>query len=185
MAEQSKILEREYTIPLRRFWLNVPEYERTGKAIKVIKKFIAKHMKITDRDTDKVKLDVYFNNELWFKGRRHPPSKIKVKASKEGEIVKVSFVEEPAHVKFLKQKHSKFFRKAEKKSEKIEKKPSELKSGDTKPAGEKTEEQKTDEKEKEKSGEEQKIKQADQEAKAQKHITKVKEPKIQRMALKK
>ena len=107
MAEQSKILEREYTIPLRRFWLNVPEYERTGKAIKVIKKFIAKHMKITDRDTDKVKLDVYFNNELWFKGRRHPPSKIKVKASKEGEIVKVSFVEEPAHVKFLKQKHGK------------------------------------------------------------------------------
>src|SRR3989344_4832699 len=115
MAEtQIKTLTREYVIPLRRFWLNVPHYERTGKAIKVIKKFIAKHMKIAERDIDKVKLDIYLNNELWFKGRANPPAKVKVKATKEGEIVKVTFVEIPEHVKFLKARHEKIHKKSEK-----------------------------------------------------------------------
>jgi len=178
MAEQLKTLEREYIIPLRRHWLNVPEYRRAGKSVKAIKDFIAKHMKVSGRDASKVRLDVYFNNELWFRGRRHPPAKIKVKAVKEGEIVRVSFVEEPVHVKFLRQKHAKFFTKTEKKpAEKGEKAP-EIRE-------EKTEEQKTDEKEKEKSAEEQTIIQAGEDARAQKHITKVKEPKIHRMALKK
>ncbi len=180
MAEQAKTLEREYIIPLRRHWLNVPEYRRAGKAVKAIKNFIAKHMKVLGRDVSKVKLDVYFNNELWFRGRRHPPAKIKVKAIKEGEIVKVSFVEEPSHIKLLKQKHSKFFKKPEKKAEKPEEKAQEIK-----PAEEKTEEQKTDAKEKEKSAAEQTMNQAAKDAKVQKHVTKVKEPKIQRMALKK
>lgn len=177
MAE-TKTLEREYVIPLRRYWLRVPEYRRTGKAVKAIKKFIAKHMKVPERDVSKVKLDIYFNNELWFRGRANPPSKVKVKAVKEGDFVKVDFVEIPEHVKFLKTKHSKLYKKAEKKIE-----PEQKREG-VKPA-EKTEAQKKDEKEKEKAVEELNIKHAEAQAKAQKHITKVKEPKIQRMALKK
>lgn len=180
MAEvKTQKLEREYTIPLRRFWLNVPQYERSRKAVKTIKKFIAKHMKVSDRDEDKVKLDVYFNNEIWFRGRANPPSKVKVKAVKEGDIVKVTFFETPDFVKFLKAKHEKIHKKSEKKPEvKKEEKPAEIKE-------EKTEEQKTSEQEKEKSVEQQQIKQAEQQAKVQKHLTKIKEPKIQRMALKK
>jgi large subunit ribosomal protein L31e len=174
-----KILEREYVIPLRRAWQRVPAYERSGRAIKAIKIFIAKHMKVPERDTDKVKLDVYFNNEIWFRGRANPPAKVKVKAKKEGDLVHVTFVHVPEHVKFLKAKHEKRHKKSEKKSS-ISEKPAEQPKEETK-----TEEQKTDEKEKEKAVEEMNIKQAEQQAKAQKHISKVKAPEIHRMALKK
>jgi len=169
-------MEREYVIPLRKEWIRVPQYERTGRAVKTIKKFIAKHMKVEDRDTDNVKLDVYFNNELWFRGRASPPSKIKVKARKEGNIVHVTFAETPKHVQHLKKKHEKVHKKADKPVEKpVEEKKEE-----------KTEEQKTAEKEKEKSVAEAAAKETKQEIKAQKHVTKVdKAQHPQRMALKK
>ena len=158
-VKEMQKLEREYIIPLRKAWLKVPMYERTGKAIKAIKIFIAKHMKVPDRDTNKVKLDVYFNNEIWFKGRANPPSKIKVKATKEGDIVKVNFVETPKYVRLLKAKHEKMHK----------------------------EEQKKDEKEKETAVAEQHMKEAKQENKAQKHIGKIDKKKTQpqRMALQK
>ena len=91
MAE-AKSLEREYIIPLRRVWLKAPEYERGRKAIKAIKEFIAKHMKVTDRNLKKVKLDIFLNNEIWFRGKANPPAKVKVKATKINDIVKVEFV---------------------------------------------------------------------------------------------
>lgn len=170
--------EREYVIPLRRAWRNVPYYERTGKAIKTIKIFVAKHMKVEDRDVKNVKLDVYFNNELWFKGRANPPAKIKVKVKKENGIVSVTFAETPKYVEHLKRKHGKIHKKSETKDEK----PTESKVEDSK-----TEEQKTDEKEKEKSTAEAGLKEAKQEVKAQKHTTKVDKAAShpQRMALKK
>ena len=56
MPEQkSEKFEREYIIPLRREWQKVANYRRTGRAVKEIKKFIAKHMKVPDRDFSKVK----------------------------------------------------------------------------------------------------------------------------------
>lgn len=177
MVEQTKKLEREYVIPLRRAWINVPQYERTRKAIKTIKKFIAKHMKVFERNVDNVKLDVYLNNELWFKGRANPPAKVKVKAIREGNIVKVIFAETPQYVRFLKSKHEKMHKKADKSVEKPASQEAKTEQ--------KTEEQKTNEKEKEKAVEEMSIKQAETQQKAQKHITKIKEPRIQRMALKK
>lgn len=179
MAE-TKMIEKEYVIPLRKAWLKVPQYERTGRAIKTIKKFIAKHMKIPDRDVEKVKLDVFLNNEIWFRGRKNPPSKIKVKARKENEIVKLDFVEIPERIKFIKQRLEKQHKEAEKKPEpKPEEKKGEIK------AEEKTEEKKVEEKEKEKAVAEQHLKEAEQQAKAQKHLTKKKEPGYFRMALKK
>ena len=177
---KTQSFEREYIIPLRRVWLRVPKYERTGKSIKAIKQFIAKHMKVPERDLDKVKLDVYFNNDLWFRGRAHPPAKIKVKAIKEGDIVKVTFAETPKYVSFLKNRHDRLKKKAEGKIE-VEKqaiKPEEVKKEEGK-----TEEQKVAEEEKEKAGEQQQLKHAEQQQKAQKHMTKVKEPKIQRNPL--
>lgn len=169
-------LEREYTIPLRRFWVNVPKYKRSARAIKAIKEFIAKHMKVTDRDLNKVKLDVYLNNEIWYRGTDNPPSKVKVKAVKSGDDVKVSLFEAPAHVKFLQAKHAKMHKKAEKKEEKTEAK-----------AEEKTEEQKTDEKEKETAVAEANTKVAEAKVKAEKHTTKPDKNKAHpvRMALQK
>lgn len=191
MAE-TKSLEREYTIPLRKFWLRAPEYERGRKAVLAIKKFIAKHMKVLDRDIKKVKLDIFFNNELWFRGRRHPPAKVRVKAKKEGDIVKVDFIETPQHVKFQKAKLEKLHRKAEKKpeekkEEKPAEKPEETKKQETKKEEVKTEteEKKVEEKEKGIAVAEQHAKEAKLEAKAQKHLTKKKEPSYHRMALQK
>jgi len=116
MAE--KIIERQYVIPLRKFWLRVPEYERAGKAVKAVKQFVAKHMKVEDRDLDKVKLSSYFNNEMWRRGKTKPPAKVKVKVVKEDGIVKVDFVEMPEYVKFLKAKNDKKHKKVEKMPEK-------------------------------------------------------------------
>jgi len=49
-------VERIYTIPLREKCRVVPRYKKTNKAIKTIKEFIARHMKIQDRDLKKLKL---------------------------------------------------------------------------------------------------------------------------------
>lgn len=181
MAENKpQLIEREYTIPLRRHWLNVPMYNRSSKAVKAIKNFVAKHMKVPDRDINKVKIDSYFNNELWFKGRANPPAKIKVKVKKESDLIHVTFSQIPDYVKFLKAKHERIHKKAEEKaSSKAQPKPEQAQEI-------KTEEQKIEEKEKEKSVAEAGLKEAKMQAKAEKHITKVdKAQHPQRMALKK
>jgi large subunit ribosomal protein L31e len=190
--EKAKPIEREYVIPLRRSWLIVPDYRRAGRAAKTIKEFIAKHMKVPERDINKVKLNIYLNQELWFHGKTGPPSKIKVKAIKEGDIVKVELVELPSAVKFAKAKHERAHKaeekKAEKKEEKVEAK--EEKKEETKAEkGEKKEEEKekAEEKkaevEKEKSGEETQIKEAKQEKRAEKHVTKKGETQIVRRSM--
>ena len=190
MAEKkiTQKIEREYVIPLRRHWVNVPQYKRARKAVLTIKRFVAKHMKVINRNLDNVKLDVYLNNEVWYRGKTNPPSKIKVKVIKEGDIVRVKFAETPQYVAFLKIKHSKLHKKAEeKKTDSKSDVKTEVKTEtktEQKPET-KTEEQKIDEKEKGKAVEQQNIKQADAQQKAQKHTSKVKEQKIHRMALKK
>jgi len=179
MAETKQTVEREYVIPLRSSWKNVPRYKKTSKSIKTIKEFVAKHMKVPDRDTNKVKLDLYLNNELWLRGAKKPPSKIKIKARKEGELIKVELVDLHENMKFAKAREEKFHKKVEKK----EVKKKEIKE-------EKTEEEKVEEKEeveeKEKSVEESQIKMAKQTARAEKHTIGTKPtPQIQRKALKK
>ncbi len=199
-AEKTDIIEREYVIPLRKSFIKAPQYERAKRAIRTIKRFIARHMKVEERDFKKIKLDIFLNNELWFKGRRKPPAKIKVRATKEKGIVKVNFASIPEHVKFIKSK----IEKQHKKSEKKEEKPSErqepgsvvldrhqdakqdsksiLRSKEEK---KEDEEKKKDEKEKGQAVAEQFNKQALQETKAQKHLTAKKDPSFHRMALKK
>ena len=39
-------LEREYIVPLKRGSLKVPRYKRAKKAVKTLKEFLAKHMKV-------------------------------------------------------------------------------------------------------------------------------------------
>src|SRR3989344_5011224 len=105
-------LEREYIIPLRNEWRKGANYERAGKAIKTIKKFIAKHMKVSDRDVSKVKLDQWLNQEVWFKGKKKPPARIKVRAIKESNgMVRVELAELPEFVKFEKAKKERRKRK--------------------------------------------------------------------------
>lgn len=104
MAEEKQnkiVLEREYIVPLRMGWLKVPEYKRANKAVKTLKEFIVKHMKVYDRDLRKARVDVLLNNEIRFRGMRHPPSQIKVKAIKyEDGFVDVKLVNIPVHIEF-------------------------------------------------------------------------------------
>jgi len=127
MAEtKTDKLEREYVIPLRARWKIVPTYKRANKAIKTIKEFLVKHMKIRDRDLDKIKVDKYLNEAIWARGIKHPPSKIKVKAIKEGDIVRVEAADLHETLKFKKLREEKVKTKGEttkKKKEKVEELP--------------------------------------------------------------
>ena len=175
MAQDKKETQtKEYTIPLRKEWRKVSNYRRAGRAAKAIKKFIAKHMKVPERDVSKVKLDMYLNNEIWFRGRTKPPAKIKVRVTKEGDIFKVTLAETTKHVKFAKQKHEKFHKESETSKETPEEKKEE-----------KTEEEKKDEKEKETATAIQKEQIAEQKASVQKHVPKENKTPIRRLALKK
>lgn len=156
---QAVTLEREYTIPLRKEWTKVPSYKRTSKAVKAIKEFIAKHMKVPNRDLDYVKLDSYLNNEVWHRGVSTPPPSITVKATKRGDIVHVTFVTDPERVKFARQRHARRHVKMDKKSTASEPKKEQ-----------KTEEEKKAEDEKEKSNAIANEKLAEQQANVQKHV---------------
>ena len=144
--------EREYTIPLRRKWKNVPRYKRANKAIKAIKEFLVRHMKIRDRDLKKIKIDKHLNESVWSRGIRKPPVKIKVMAVKEDDIIRVRAVELSKKLKFRKTRLEKREQKA---MEVISKKKAAMKPEEKlEEKVEKTEEEKKEEKEKAKAGEE-------------------------------
>ena len=86
-------VEREYTIPLREKCRSVAIYKKTPKAIKTVKEFLARHMKVENRDLKKVKLDKFVNEAIWARGIKKPLHKIKVKAVKENGIVTVELFE--------------------------------------------------------------------------------------------
>ena len=85
-------MERIYTIPLRDV-KQLPRTKRAPRAIAVVKKFVARHMKTTEAD---VWIDTNVNELIWARGIEKPPSKIRVKAVKfeDQEIVEVSLPEE-------------------------------------------------------------------------------------------
>ena len=108
--------------------------ERYSASVKTIKEFLARHMKVRDRDLNKIKIDKYLNELVWSRGIKHPPAKVKVKAVKESgsDIVRVEIAEMPENLKFKKAREEKRERKAaegvkkeEKKTEKVEEKKTE------------------------------------------------------------
>jgi len=164
--KEEKVLEREYIVPLRSEWLKVQHFKRANKAVKALKQFIAKHMGVEDRDTRKVRVNKWVNNELWFRGMKKPLNKIKVKAIKNSEgIVRVELVDIPAKIKFLMENEAKKLYVGKEKAKQAEKKPEEEKSEETKE--EKSEKKETEEKKK--SAVEAGMKDAKTEAKHHKH----------------
>lgn len=174
-TEPKLLFEREYIVPLRRGWQKVPEYKRANKAVKTLKEFMVRHMKIYGRDLRKVKVDVLLNNEIRFRGMKKPPAKIEVKAKKfdDGNVT-VELVNIPVHIKFDRLREEKRKGKVEKKIEAKEKKV-EVK--------EKRPEEKAEAKEKEEASKEETLKLAGKQAREQKHISKDKKVIIQRKAL--
>lgn len=164
-SEPKVILEREYTVPLRGEWLKVPKYKRAKKAVKGLKQFMVRHMKIYDRDLKKIKVDVILNNELRFRGMKKPPAKIRVLAKKYDDgIVQVGLINIPEHVKFARLREAKL-------SEEVQKKTKEEKIVKE----EKLDEAKEHEaKEKEQASKDESLKIAEKQAKDKKHIAKEK-----------
>ena len=122
-------IEREYTIPLREKVRVVPRYKKTNKAVKTVKEFLARHMKVYDRDLNKIKLDKYLNEALWARGIRKPPHKIKVKAIKEGDIVRVELAEFSDKLKFKKAREDKMLQKTKELLEGKKSKMAKMKEG--------------------------------------------------------
>jgi large subunit ribosomal protein L31e len=87
MAEQE---EKVLTIPLGKCW-DLPRTKRVPGAIKVIRRFVKRHMKAREED---VWIDPRVNEYLWSRGIQKPPRRIKVKVIKfEDELVEVSLPE--------------------------------------------------------------------------------------------
>jgi large subunit ribosomal protein L31e len=184
MAEKENkiVLEREYIVPLRVGWLKAQKYKRGNRAIKELKLFLVRHMKVYDRDTRKIKVDILLNNELRFRGIKKPQNKIKVKAIKydNGDVV-VKLFELPKHVEFELAKKAK--RMAD-----LLKMQSETKTPEIKQEKKEENEAKTeDAKEKETSSKEAGLKAEKTKARELKHTSKTSQetPKIQRKALQK
>ena len=159
---EKPVLEREYIIPLRRKVNKAVRYKRAKKAIRVIREFLAKHMKVEYRDLKMVKVDRWLNEEIWFRGIKKPPAKIKVIAKKFADgMVWVELAEIPDIVKWkiAKEKKKEEGVKTVKKVEKPKEK-------------EDTEEKKKDEEEKEKSSVEAGLKRQKQAAKQMEHTSK-------------
>ncbi|MCI5867866.1 MAG: 50S ribosomal protein L31e [Methanosphaera sp.] len=81
-------MERIYTIPLRDV-KRVPRTKRSPKAMRYIREFIQKHMKVED-----VVIATEVNEKIWERGREKIPSKIKVKAVEEDGTVEVLLADE-------------------------------------------------------------------------------------------
>ncbi|MEX0920192.1 MAG: 50S ribosomal protein L31e [Candidatus Pacearchaeota archaeon] len=192
--QETKGEEREYTIPLRSKWIKEARYKKTNKAVKAVKEFLARHMKIRDRDLNKIKLDTYLNNFLWMRGIKNPPARVKVKAFREGDVIRVELMDFPDKIKFRKAKLDKRKQKSLESLEKKEEKKPEEPEEESKDKEKSGEEGKKEEPETQQEKEEKKAsvveagkEQAKKAAQMSKHQTKMsKQPKQQqRKALKK
>ncbi|SDF33474.1 50S ribosomal protein L31e [Halorientalis regularis] len=78
--------ERVITVPLRDVNAE-PKHERAGKAMTLIREHLAQHFSV---EGDAVRLDPSINEEIWERGQKKPPSKLRVRAARfeeEGEAV--------------------------------------------------------------------------------------------------
>ncbi len=76
--QQPKVLERTYTVPLRKGYMKAPRWKRTKKAVNTLREFLIRHMK-----SPTVKLGKELNQKMWQHGIRNPPHHIKVTATKD------------------------------------------------------------------------------------------------------
>ena len=69
--------ERTYTIPLFPTLNSIPRTKRASKAVKMVREFIMKHMKV-----DEVWLSQDVNEFIFKRGMQKPPRKVTVRAEK-------------------------------------------------------------------------------------------------------
>jgi large subunit ribosomal protein L31e len=91
VEEEEIVEERIYTVPLGKCWI-VPPNKRAPKAMRIIRGFVVKHMKLEKRGEDEeeeepkrliISNDV--NERVWMRGIEKPPRKIRIRAAKDKE----------------------------------------------------------------------------------------------------
>lgn len=88
--EEEIVEERFYTIPLGKAWI-APSKKRAPRAIKIIRDFIKRHMKVEtlegseEAESRKIIISNEVNEKIWERGIEKPPRKIRVKAVKDRE----------------------------------------------------------------------------------------------------
>ena len=89
--EEEIVDERFYTIPLRKAWIS-PRKKRAPRAMRIIKSFVRKHMKIRtevegEEESEMLVISSEVNEKIWSRGIEKPPRKIRVRAAKDKEGV--------------------------------------------------------------------------------------------------
>lgn len=90
--EEEIVEERIYTIPLGKAWI-MPPRKRTPRAMRMIRAFITKHMKLEakkegeeeEEEPPKLVITNEVNEKLWERGVEKPPRKVRVRAAKDKE----------------------------------------------------------------------------------------------------
>lgn len=88
--EEEIVEERIYTIPLGKAWI-MPPRKRTPRAMRMIRAFITKHMKLEakkegeeeEEEAPKLIITNEVNEKVWERGVEKPPRKIRVRAAKD------------------------------------------------------------------------------------------------------
>ena len=123
-------LERVYTINLGKVLLS-PNNQRAKRAINMVKEFARHHMK-----NDQIKIEEDLSHQIWKRGIKHPPRKIRVKMTKtdEGFILVSPYEEEiESEVKPTEEKEKPTLEtKPEGEIKEPEAKPEEIKQTETK-----------------------------------------------------
>ncbi|MEM3730153.1 MAG: 50S ribosomal protein L31e [Candidatus Bathyarchaeia archaeon] len=87
-VEEEIVEERIYTIPLGKAWIKPPN-KRAPKAIRIIRDFIKKHMKLErpsegeEEEPKRLIISNEVNERIWSRGIEKPPRKIRVRAAKD------------------------------------------------------------------------------------------------------
>lgn len=74
------VSETVYTVPLKAAYQTKPSYRRTGKAVKILLKYLKRHTK-----SDNIKIDGPLNKHIWKGGAGKPPRMVQIKAVKDSE----------------------------------------------------------------------------------------------------
>ena len=78
-VEGDIVEERVYTVPLSKAWIR-PRKKRAPRAIRMIREFIRRHMKVDDNS---IRITNEVNEKIWSKGIQKPPRRIRIKALKD------------------------------------------------------------------------------------------------------
>ncbi len=78
-GEEEAVEEKIYTIPLGRAWA-YPRHERSPKTIKLIRKYVLRHMK-----PEEVKIHDSLNRYIWARSIEKAPRRVRVRVTRDKE----------------------------------------------------------------------------------------------------